>query len=109
MTADPKPGRRLRVNAREWSRLHDVKGGPCRLCGRWGYELHHLVGRDLGGDDVEQNLVPLCTGCHGRVQELKEPERSQLGRSLTPVERAYLLEKKGPLFARGYYGIKEET
>lgn len=107
MTPDPRPERRLRVNGREWSRLHDAKGGPCRLCGTWKYELHHLVGRDLGGDDVEQNLVPLCTGCHGRVQELKEPERSQLGASLTPAERAYVLDKRGPLFLSRYYGVED--
>jgi len=46
---------------------------PCACgCGRPADTLHHLVGRDQGGDDVIENLVPLAgsgtTLCHGAVQ-----------------------------------------
>jgi len=103
MAPDPKPERRIRVSPREWNRLHDEKGGPCRLCGDRKYELHHLVGRDLGGDDVADNLVPLCRAHHGEVQELKEVASSALGRLLTPEERSYVMLTKGQAFLGRYY------
>lgn len=103
MTADPKPAKRIRVTPREWNRLHDEKGGPCRLCGDRKYELHHLVGRDLGGDDVANNLVPLCRDHHRAVQELEQPASAELGRKLTPGERSYVMLKKGQDFFARYF------
>jgi 5-methylcytosine-specific restriction endonuclease McrA len=29
--------------------------------------LHHIVPRSMGGEDHEENLVPLCQSCHRKV------------------------------------------
>src|SRR5258706_10434908 len=30
-------------------------------------ELHHIVPKAKGGDDTEDNAIPLCFDCHARV------------------------------------------
>lgn len=30
----------------------------------WALHRHHLVGKDRNGDDVDENLIPLCHACH---------------------------------------------
>ena len=36
---------------------------PCENCGRQCVDIHHLDGRGLGKDVIE-NLMGLCRGCH---------------------------------------------
>jgi len=79
----------------------------CRLCGvRRHLERHHLVPRSQGGDDVDENLVPLCgphhagglsmlAGCHRRITE-NEPAALELLRGrLWPEEEIYVAHRKG--------------
>ena len=44
----------------------------CVICGGIDISIHHILPRGQGGDDVWENLVPLCgsgtTGCHGGVE-----------------------------------------
>ena len=41
-------------------------GWRCQGCGaRFNLEVHHKEFRSLGGDDSEQNLITLCSACHG--------------------------------------------
>ena len=69
---DPKPTRRIVASKAEWQAIADAKQGPCRICRRVEsngsvhstIELHHLVRRSQGGDDVADNIVPLCGACH---------------------------------------------
>lgn len=53
-------------------RLH-FEFEECLICGCVNFTLHHVLSRSLGGDDVRENLVPLCgdgtSGCHGWVEE----------------------------------------
>jgi 5-methylcytosine-specific restriction endonuclease McrA len=103
---DPKDGPRVSALPEEWYRLRRVKDGPCRVCGYRATSLHHLVPRSLGGDDVEQNLVPLCgsgtTGCHGLVEEGDPAARRGLRRSLKKDELAYVVRRKGRRFLDRY-------
>jgi 5-methylcytosine-specific restriction endonuclease McrA len=32
--------------------------------------MHHIIPRSMGGEDNEENLVPLCQSCHRRVHNL---------------------------------------
>src|SRR6266487_838601 len=107
---DPKPIRRHKADIDEWKILRRLKLGPCRVCccEPWYTELlriefHHLVGRDLGGDDVPDNLVPLCHKCHGLVEEREVNACHHLRRSLTLREYAYVVDKKGVEFLSRYY------
>lgn len=94
VTPDPRPtsgsggmglrkregSRRFRhvADATEWAKIRDAKLGRCLVC-RWlGVEqtlassLHHVVSKSLGGDDCEDNCVPVCgsgvTGHHGLLE-----------------------------------------
>jgi hypothetical protein len=104
MTPDPKPTKRIKATRNDWQtmRWHKLTKG-CRLCGtRDRVEFHHLVGRDLGGDDVLSNLVPLCPLHHQRVEERKL-ESSVLRGHLTVSEIEYVIGKKGSDFLARYY------
>ena len=105
---DPKPEVRIRASLVEWGALHVEKMGYCYGCGADGETLHHLVGRGVGGDDVADNLIPLCghgsVGCHGVITShnrdgasgLTYPEVAHAVRvSLTLPEVGYVLRKKG--------------
>ena len=40
----------------------------CQSCGAMSnLEVHHKEFRSHLGEDSEENLITLCTGCHGRV------------------------------------------
>jgi hypothetical protein len=107
---DPKPVKRekrprrtfrFRATREEWAEIIAVKRGPCRVCDR-SYvrtSYHHLVPRSLGGDDVADNIAPLCgdgtTGCHERVEARNQVALQLLAASLTEGEYAYVVGKLG--------------
>lgn len=110
MTPDPKPAKRIKATRKDWQtmRWHKLTQG-CRLCGtRDRVEFHHLVGRDLGGDDVLSNLVPLCPQHHQAVEERK-PEASVLRDHLQVNEHDYVMHKKGLDFFNRYYPPWDEV
>lgn len=72
--ADPKPEPRVKSPEALREAREAFRGHPCVACGdgRVGVSLHHVVPRSQGGDDVVENLVPLCgdgtRGCHGLLE-----------------------------------------
>lgn len=120
MAADPKPRARFVANPRQWAKLRrDLIGSTyakCAGCGEFfaaaRLSLHHLIPRSLGGDDLAQNLVPLCgtgtTGCHGEFEtrgkgwlDVAAGIRAWL--AARPLAVAYVTEKKGDSFLNRYY------
>lgn len=101
--SDPKDGPRIKASREEWKKLQAAKSGPCRVCGAAAYtgntSLHHLVPRSGGGDDVEDNLVPLCgsgtTGCHGKIESRDKEASRRLRANLSKDEYEYVVRKKG--------------
>lgn len=47
-----------------------VKTLRCVSCGRDGGDAHHMTTVKAGGDDVVDNLMPLCRGCHSMVHQV---------------------------------------
>lgn len=118
--ADPKPpvvkrprgGRTLR------SQIYDpdankrklLEERECRIesCGRPAGGCHHLVpkGSPHFGDDVVENLIPLCgsgtTGHHWMIENHDYETRLALGAVLRPEEIAYTLRHLGPDAGRDY-------
>ena len=100
MITDPKPAKRI-VDG-DAGRIKIAFEGRCRCCGRaWSLNRAHLVARGQGGDDVDDNIVPLCgsgtTGCHGALTAHTRDWRivaARLRENLTPAEVAYCVEKK---------------
>lgn len=104
---DFKEGSRVVIHSSAWRGIHAVKGGPCRACGSNSrVELHHAVPRSLGGDDVEDNLIPLCHDDHMEWED-RGPRWSAIAaairQSLTPAEMGYIVGKKGEAFLDRYY------
>lgn len=124
MTADPRPAKR--VKDRDAGREKVRREGRCRVCGRVpsGHPLDslqrmHLVPKGLGGDDVDENIVPGCgsgtTGCHGMLTSAREDPhhpagltvaqaRERLLLALLPEERAYAAGKRYEDWLDSYYG-----
>lgn len=89
--SDPKPAPRIKVSRERWKELRAVKDGPCRICGQQPpNELHHLYSRARGGDDVPENLVPLCTVCHDAVTCNDTAALRVLYATITDDEAGYL-------------------
>jgi hypothetical protein len=52
--------------------LETVRGLPCLCCRRSPCDPHHVTTRGAGGDDVAENLMPLCSE-HHRLWHQKGP------------------------------------
>jgi 5-methylcytosine-specific restriction endonuclease McrA len=101
--------RRKVASPKQWQAIEAAKRGPCRVCKdapRMLIELHHVVPRDRHGDDVADNIVPLCPDCHHGV-ELREPAHCRLMLTrLTDAEYAYAVGKGGEGVFERVYGIE---
>ena len=90
---------RIRATPDEWLTLRRQKLGTCRAAGlgrcEGRSELHHIVPRSWGGDDVADNLAPLCSLHHRRVTEHYKDTLARLAESLTDGEYAYCIDKLG--------------
>ena len=98
LSADPKP--RKRVTDTKAGRMKILQERVCRVCSSDDYAVgrHHLVSRAQGGDDHEDNLVPLCAVCHDTLHHSKQGRewRGQLGYAHCPGAQ-YISERRGEL------------
>lgn len=65
--ADPKPPPRW-IDPEVFGTFH-ARSRDCLTCGYYRASAHHLVRRSQGGDDVMENLIPLCGSCHGALHD----------------------------------------
>jgi 5-methylcytosine-specific restriction endonuclease McrA len=105
--------RRKVASAKQWQRIVAAKIAPCRVCRdpatngsvHSAIQFHHLVPRDLGGDDTADNIVPLCSDCHG-LATLRNPLVLEvLARHLTDGEYAYIVGKMGETGMERLFGV----
>lgn len=126
MAPDPKPAPRIVATRNQWRALRRdlLRGsyGKCVGCRIWFpvalLNLHHVRPRSLRGDDLAQNLVPLCgsgtTGCHGTYENrspgwLKVAARIREHVTARPLMLAYALDHEGGAWFDRYYPTREET
>lgn len=70
VTPDPKLPRRHVASQRETEALRDqFRDARCVACGATHVELHHVVPRSQGGDDVAENIAPLCHPHHQAFED----------------------------------------
>jgi len=98
--------RRKVASPKQWQAIIEAKRGPCRLerfiCeGR--IEYHHIVPRSQGGDDVEDNIAPLCTYHHANLW-MPSPRRA-FAELLTDAEYAYVVGKLGESGMERLFGV----
>ena len=104
--------RRKIASPKQWQAIQAAKGAVCRLSNpgvcESGVEYHHLVPRGAPwfGDDVADNIVPLCRIHHGLITNRVPPALRRLGDSLTEGERAYMIERGGEDYPERAYGIR---
>lgn len=124
---DPKPypkreqlhrpaRRRARITATkaQWAEIAAAKLGPCRVCCDPGHngsqfgriQLHHLVPRSQLGDDVADNIVPLCLPCHEQTTRRNPVDLAAIADSLTRAERAYIIRKLGSGAFGRLFGVR---
>src|SRR5581483_7294490 len=113
--------RRKIASPKQWQAIAAAKIGPCRVCGAAAYnggafpkvQLHHVVARDHYGDDLPENIVPLCLPCHEAVTN-RRPIRqggrnvnpcAELLLSLTDDEYRYMSERGGADYPERAYGV----
>jgi 5-methylcytosine-specific restriction endonuclease McrA len=101
---DPKPRRRIRASTPRsrtvaYERAHR---SACALCGaQRGVQAAHVVPRSQGGDDVAENVAPLCLDCHWWIDQGAGPDARDLRVRLRawiagePTVLAYVLDRKG--------------
>lgn len=113
---------RKAASAKQWQKIIAEKNGPCRICqslrdagldlaeipSTQVIEYHHLLSRSLGGDDVADNIVPLCGLDHARVEQRMRTALRTLAESLTDAEYAYLIGKLGEGALERHFGVRFE-
>lgn len=106
----PKPYRRRVSSRKGWEQLYDAKGGPCRVCTKHTslIVLHHVVFREDGGDDLPENLVPLCHDDHAAIHNRAPAIARLLLARLSDAEYAYMVERGGEDYAERVYGVEYE-
>jgi hypothetical protein len=88
---DPKvkprgPKREKRTVDRKATTRATLRRRECGICGHPAATGHHVLARGAPyfGDDVPENIVPLCgsgtTGCHGDIEAERVKARRALGR-----------------------------
>ena len=95
--------RRKVAGPKQWAAVMAEKQGPCLICERlgvrvlppYGMDFHHLVPRARGGDDVAENIVPLCSLHHHDVTVRNVHALHALRLMLNESERAYCEAKMG--------------
>lgn len=64
-----------------------IDGHKCRTCGHdgsiWRLQVHHVSYVRLGVEDVQQDLITLCSSCHSAITEAERRRRK--ARALAPV------------------------
>jgi hypothetical protein len=95
----PKRTPRGKATSDEWRAIIAAKGRMCRLRGvspcDGATEYHHLLSRARLGDDVPENIVPLCRHHHLCVTSELPRALRRLAERLSDAEYAYVIHKLG--------------
>lgn len=93
-----------RFSEQELKRLRELKGTKCCNC---NYDagnniiFHHIVPIIIGGNNIDSNIVPLCTDCHYKIHNISEnnklshSELTKIGLEKAKARGIQLGRKKG--------------
>lgn len=99
--------RRIVASPKQWERIRQAKMGPCRVCSARGdlVDLHHIVFRADGGDDLSPNLAPVCRPDHDALHRRADAIVRLFLSRLTDAEYAYMVSRGGEDYAERVYGL----
>lgn len=109
-----KKYRRIVASRKTWEKLRDERLGPCLICMHVGIkqvgesELHHVVPRDRFGDDVAENLIPICHVHHEQIEGRRTFSSIMLAEAIQqsePAVYAYAIDKLGEHGWLHLYGV----
>lgn len=114
VTPDFKPEPRIVDPAalkRAMERNRKQHGGTCWSCREnRASEPHHIIFKSQGGDDLVENVAPLCTDCHilfhRMVGEEFELVARPIGKWFTEDTLVYVMRKKG--VGPGQYYLRDK-
>lgn len=103
VTPDFKPAPRIvdpRALGRALLQHRENHGGRCIACKLTeATEPHHIIYRSGQGDDVEENIAPLCDLCHRLFHygpwDDQQVVAANIGKGLRDEMILYVLRKKG--------------
>ena len=101
--------RRKVASPKQWQAIQAAKMGPCRVCSRRYppyMQLHHLVSREDHGDDVADNLVPVCGSCHDFITRRVPLTCADLLGTLSDAEYSYMIQRGGEDYPERAYGVE---
>lgn len=81
------------MNAGLKERVKEKQNYKCGLCGRQGYDVHHIVRRSQGGMDIELNLIYVCRECHSKIHARKNIEKMLRRQLKNKLEKLILINK----------------
>lgn len=79
---------RRHISTTERTRIWERFNRTCQMCfqptGVKGFDLDHNIPLEIGGDDTEDNLRPLCRPCHklktkGDISDIRRAQRREAG------------------------------
>ena len=103
--------RRKVASPKQWQAIAAGKAGPCRVCSAVTprlMQLHHVVWREDGGDDVADNIVAVCPPCHAALHRRAPAIARLLLSRLSDAEYAYMVERGGEDYPERVYGVRYE-
>lgn len=96
---DPRPTKRYKASASEWRSIREaLLPANCRVCDtQRASHLHHVASKAQGGDDVRENLLPVCATCHDLIHGRSSWALAQVRDRITenPAMLDYLIRAKG--------------
>jgi hypothetical protein len=90
--------------------IKERDNNTCRFCGSVeDLQVHHLTPRALGGDNHEDNLICLCSGCHGflHLNPFGKMKKSELIKKRIIKEGNITLSHKGNKW--GYHTVGQDA
>ena len=108
--------RRKVASPKQWAAFRAAKldGQACRVCSTYGgarfaadkaEQLHHVVARAHGGDDVMDNLVGICWEHHALITQRYHSACALLLSQLSDAEYSYMIQRGGEDYPERAYGV----
>lgn len=94
-----------RFEEQELKRLRKIKGTKCCNCNNdVGNNIifHHIIPLSIGGNNIDSNIVPLCSNCHYKIHnisknngQLSHSELTKIGIEKARARGSQIGRKKG--------------